>query len=839
MIGATLLNYRILEKLGAGGQGTVYKAIDTKLGRTVVVKVLPPELTVREANLKRFEREARLASALDHPNICTIFDLNEVGNVHFISMQYVEGRNVRQIVAGHPLELRDALKIAIQVIDALTVAHARGIIHRDIKAGNVMVTDTGQVKVLDFGLAKLLDDDAARTSGIHQTELTEIGVPYGTATYAAPEQARGDRVDARADIFSTGVLLYEMLTGVWPFQGKTSIDVRHAVLHDAAKPVAEMRHGAVPARLQQILDRALAKDPDDRYQKIKEMGDELREVLRELPTSTQEDTHLLEAPTTGAPRHLTNPSPVARAMRWLRSITGTSDAPSGATGGPTPQTSSSSLSREIHETPLTSMGDTERKSVAILPFKNLSKDPASSFYEFSLADAVITELARVRSLVVRPSSAIIKYQDHSVDPRAAGRDLSVNAVLAAGFLRAGERMRVTAQLLDVASGDILWSDRIDSDAQDIITVQDTIAQRIVDGLRLELGTEEKAELAAHATTNAAAYEEYLRGRDLMGRYIYHTLANEDVEASISHFRRAIELDPQFALAYCALGGCYANRVIKCMGDADDYIHAQEAFDRGLALDPKNLEARMHMVFLHLARGEKREARALVARLRRDAPNDVGVHFVSAYLYRLDGEYARALRSLNRMLRLNPAERIVVSYNRARIFMYQGRYDDAMHALDEGARVEPDHPLLRTFRATTLFRHGQPEAAVKMLQEVLEGHPEMDGIRPHLAMALSALGRHEEARAQLTERVKEIAEADHDVPYWLASAYAMEGMTDEAFEWLERAISLGNENKPWFESNPIWEPLRSDPRFTALMQRIEQGRERSSSSSGSSAGNDRP
>jgi serine/threonine-protein kinase len=576
----------------------------------------------------------------------------------------------------------------------------------------------------------------------------------------------------------------------------------------------------------------MAKDPRDRYQKIKEMGDEVREVLREVNTDGQ-DAHLLEAPGTGAPRHLASPSPVARAMRWLRQITGTAEPQSGATHAPPP---TGSTSRDIHETPLTSMGDTERKSVAILPFKNLNNDAASSFYEFSLADAVITELARVRSLVVRPSSAIIKYQGQTVDPRDAGRELSVNAVLAAGFLRGGDRIRVTAQLLDVTSGDILWSDRIDSASQDIITMQDTIAQRIVDGLRLELGTEEKAELAAHATSNAEAYEEYLRGRDLMGRYIYHTLANEDVEAAISHFKRAIELDAQFALAYCALGGCYANRVIKCMGDADDYVHAQEAFDKGLALDPKNLEARMHMVFLHLARGEKRQARSLVARLRRDAPNDVGVYFVSAYLYRLDGEYDRALRSFDRMLRLNPAERIVVSYNRARIMMYQGRYQDAMHELDQGAAVEPDHPLLRTFRATTLFRSGQPAEAVKLLKEVLESHPEMDGVRPHLAMALSALGRHEEARAQLTERVKEIAEADHDVPYWLASAYAMEGMADEAFEWLERAINLGNENKPWFETNPIWEPLRSDPRFKQLMDRIEQGRERGSSSG--SAGNNR-
>src|SRR5213078_2894004 len=266
MIGAKLGNYRILEKIGAGGQGTIYKATDTKLGRAVVIKVLPPELTVKEANLKRFEREARLASALDHPNICTIFDLNDIDGVHFIAMQYVEGKNVRELVNGRPLDLRSALSITIQTADALAAAHSRGIIHRDIKAGNVMVTPSGQVKILDFGLAKLLDGEAQ--GGIHHTDLTEVGIPYGTATYAAPEQARGDRVDSRADVFSTGVLLYEMLTGSWPFKGKTAVDVRHAVLHEDPLPINQARQDPVPDRLQQIINKALAKNPRDRYQQI-------------------------------------------------------------------------------------------------------------------------------------------------------------------------------------------------------------------------------------------------------------------------------------------------------------------------------------------------------------------------------------------------------------------------------------------------------------------------------------------------------------------------------------------------------------------------------------------
>src|SRR2546425_4195195 len=320
MVGQILGSYKITHKLGAGGQGTVYKAIDNKLGRTVVIKVLPEELTVKETNLKRFEREARLASSLDHPNICTIFDLDEAEGHHFIAMQYVEGRNVRQLVGGHPLELKSALLIAVQVTDALAAAHARGIIHRDIKSGNVMVTPSGQVKILDFGLAKLLDDtDDSSRSTIHRTDLTEIGVPYGTATYAAPEQARGDRVDKRADIFSTGVLLYEMITGTWPFRGKSTIDVRHAVLYDTPRPLAEMRRDPLPARLQQILNRAMAKDPRERYQKMEELRDELHSVLQEI-TTAETGGAPLQTIAPEPPRHVAGANPVSRAMRWLRKV---------------------------------------------------------------------------------------------------------------------------------------------------------------------------------------------------------------------------------------------------------------------------------------------------------------------------------------------------------------------------------------------------------------------------------------------------------------------------------------------------------------------------------------
>ncbi|HEX6044845.1 MAG TPA: protein kinase [Pyrinomonadaceae bacterium] len=802
MLDKTLRNYRITEKLGVGGQGTVYKATDLKLGRPVVIKVIPPELSSKEANLKRFEREAKLASSLDHPNICTIFDLDEVDGIHFIAMQHVEGRNVRQLVAGRPLELKTALLIGLQVADALAAAHSRGIIHRDIKSGNVMVTPSGQVKVLDFGLAKLLDDNEATTSGIHRTELTEVGIPYGTATYAAPEQARGDRVDRRADIFSLGVLLYEMLTGTWPFRGKTTIDVRHAVLHDPPRPIAELRSTPIPQRLQQIVDRALAKEPKDRFQTMDEFRKELRQVLLEVDAGTADYQSVTPEP----PRYLSGANPVSRAVRWLKSITRSDTQTTAPTLAP-------SGKRTIHETPATTVADQEKKSLAILCFRNLGNDPAASFYEFSLADAVITELARVRSLVVRPSSVIARYQGQARDPREIGEELNVNAVLTAGFIHAGDRFRVTAQLIDVASGELLWSDRIDTAAADIIALQDTIAQRIVQGLRLELSPGEQVGIGRASTQNPAAYEQYLRGRDLFARFIFRTLSPDDCDGAIAHFERAIQLDPNFALAYDGLGACHVNRVFKGFGGPEDYECAEAAFNKALAIDPNIFEARMLMVFVYLWRGEKQKARDEVNRARSEAPNEPVVYFVKAMLHRLDGEYGRALRSYDRLVRLDPAAHVVASYSRALVHMYMGQFDEVFRQLDNAG--EPDNALVRTFRALALYYTGQTDAAAELMRDVVQKHPNMHGIRPFMAMFLSAQGKHDEALAQLTPEVKRNGEVDADISYSIGAVYALEGLRNDALEWLERSIALGNDNRPCFESDPNWNNLRSDPRFAEL------------------------
>ncbi len=810
MIGSRLHQYKILEKLGAGGQGTVYKAKDTKLDRIAVVKVLPPELTAKTANFKRFEREAQLCSQLDHPNICTIYDFNEADGVYYIAMQYVEGKNVRQLVAGRPLEMKSALSIAIQVCDALAYTHSRNIIHRDIKAGNIMVNDAGQVKILDFGLAKLIyDDDSIAKSDKH--DITEIGIPYGTATYAAPEQAKGEKADHRADIFSTGVLIYELLTGIWAFQGKTVVDVRHQVLHGTPKTIAEMRKEEVPPKLQAILDKALAKEPKNRYQKISEMRDDLRQVLQEV-SGVQMNTGEIYAP-----RFSDGNNPMKRAWNWIRGKSSSETSVSKNT--PSFSLTSTPSVSFAPDLSVTATG-TEKKSVAILPFKNLSGDASSSFYEFSLADAVITELAGLKSLIVRPSSVIAKYQGKDIEPQEAGKELKVNAVLSASFIRSGDRLRVTAQLLDVSTGDLLWSERIDAVGNDILALQDTIARKILDGLELQLSSKEEAKLGQRPTENFEAYEEYLRGRDHFGRFIFRTVDNDDCEAAIANFRRAIELDGQFALAHSGLGACFANRVFKGMGNAEDFTYAETAFSKAFKYDSNVVEARVLMVIIYLSRGEKKKARAEIKVLQEQFPNDASLYFVKGTMNRLDGDYAESLRSWEKLTRLDPAARVVASYNRSRIFLYQGDYEQAFKELDAGAKLEPNHPLIKIFRAITHFNAENTEEAIKIISEVLGKNKKMDGIRPLLALFLASQDKVGEAKENITTESKALAKADHDMSYWFAQVYSTLNERDTAFEWLERAIKLGNENRPWFERDKSLANIREDARFAELMAKIE-------------------
>lgn len=803
-------NFRILEQLGQGGGGTVYKAQDTTLHRTVVIKVLPPELVNDEGARKRFLREARLASQLDHPNICTIHSIEEAGNLYFIVMQWIEGRTLKQIVAQRPLDLGSAMSIALQVGDALVAAHSKGIIHRDIKSSNIVITDRGQAKILDFGLAKLAEPGQGASATM--TDLTRSGAHLGTPSYMSPEQASGELTDHRGDIFSFGVVLYEMLTGKLPFteKGRSTVDVMHAVIHDAA-PALSASRADMPASLQGLLDRALSKSPRDRFQSAREMLSALQAVAREIPGAPVTVPDGAAAPYS-APKH-TRPSWRDTFIgRWVDRVRSR-----GATGRTPP---SESVREESINPEATSQGQEKRKKkLAILPFRNLSRDPETDFYGFSLADSVITEMASVKQLIVRPSSYVAKYQNQETEPRVVGQELGVDAILVGSFLKGGNILRVTPQLINIETGEILWSEKIDVEYENIISLQDQISRRIVAGLKLQITDQEQEQMAAAPTDSPEAYELYLRGRDLMFRFSMQTTAPKDLEAAIDAFRKSTELDPDFALAYAARGRCHVSTVLRSLGGVENYAKAETVLKKALDLYPELVEARLYLLYPLLVRGEIENVRSQRDELLHIAPNDPLVRRVAADLYRWDGLYAKALRQYNRWLRLSPKDAALVHLARGRLLQYQLRFDEATEEMETGLAIEPDQAFIVPFVGLNKYYLGDVEGAIETLERIRKQSPEMLFSAPLLGICYAASGRTEEALALLDSRVVAAGRADGDVAYWIASVYSQLGQPGCVLEWFERAIHLGNRNYPWFSVDPNLDPLRQNVEFQSILESL--------------------
>src|SRR5215813_3710322 len=471
----TISHYQLQEELGHGGMGQVYSAYDSMLDRKVVLKLLAPELMSEEDSRKRFLREARLASALDHPNICTIFEIAEIDSRYFIAMQYIAGKTLKKVIGSKPLSLDSVFSIGLQIGDALAAAHAKGIVHRDVKSGNIIITPRGQAKVLDFGLAKLL---TAKTRGekleAQAEELTRMGAPLGTPAYMSPEQARGERTDHRSDIFSFGVVLYEMATGRLPFKAKSSVDVMHAVLHEAQRPAIEV-NTSLPPDLSTIIDNAMAKKVADRYQSMQAVLDDLQRLGVALRFGAQGVPDGVTTPF-ALPKRRSSLSLISRFLPHKRSL------------AVRPGEAKTSSLRELSDQDFSLASGTNsvtrrtKKSLAVLPFRNLSGDLQSDFYALSLADGITVELAKVGSLTVMPTSALSRYQDKAIDAARVRSELGVDMVLMGNFLKAGERLRVTAQLIDAIGGAIVWSEKIDADSQDALQIQDRISHRIISGL---------------------------------------------------------------------------------------------------------------------------------------------------------------------------------------------------------------------------------------------------------------------------------------------------------------------------------------------------------------------
>ncbi|HLG16053.1 MAG TPA: protein kinase [Blastocatellia bacterium] len=808
MVGKTILHYRIVKEIGKGGMGVVYKAEDTKLHRTVAIKALSAELLGDEKARTRFLREARAASAIDHPNICTVYEINEVDGQLFFVMQYVDGKTLKKFIGGRPLPLDQALELALQLSDALSEAHHRNVVHRDIKSANIMLNERNHAKILDFGLAKLLRSDDSRSGSepLAGQELTQVGTPFGTASYMSPEQAKGERADSRSDLFSLGVVIYEMLAGKLPFKGKSSVDVMHSVLHDEPPPLGE----GFPARMQQIISRLLAKDPAARYQSADLLLEDLRALVR-VHYSERGGVPADKAASLQAARQPQKQAGlIDRISQWAQRT---------FHSGPRGREESSSSGADTPDITPSMWQSRDKKAIAILPFKNLSGSSENDFYGFSLADSVITELAQLRDLVVRPSSYIAQYQNKDVDPRQVGAQLGVDAVLIGGYIKSGDRFRVTPQLVDTTSGEIVWSEKIDVDSKDIITVQDTISRQIVDGLRVRTNASEQERLVKSPTENADAYENYLKARTLLYKFTTQTVDVADLESAIGFFDKAIYLDPQFALAHSGSGVAHLSYVLKGIGGVECYPKAKDAFDRALAIDPKLVEPRVRLIYIDLIEGRVAEARKEIRRLLKLAPNEPTVHSVAAYVYRLAGQYEEALEQWDQLLKINPTDVVFASYNRARIRIYQRDITAAEAEIAKGAAVEPNHPLLRAYRGVIDYYKGEVGAATSALESVIAKNPDLHSYKIFLALCYIARGDRDRAYELISDKVIASAEADQDAAYRLAGVYALDGRADEAIEWLERAVAMGNENYPWFIANPAWEALGNDPRYLKVIEDV--------------------
>ena len=790
MIGQLLLHYRVVEKIGEGGQGTVYKVIDTTLDRPAVIKVLPPDLTDSASNLARFEREAKLASSLDHPNICTIFGLHKVGDIQFIAMQYVEGRNVRQLVNGQPLDLRQALSIAIQTTDALAAAHSRGIAHRDIKARNVMVTRSGTVKVLDFGLAKLIQSPH---SGSSDPQLTEVGVPYGTSTYAAPEQAQGLKADHRADIFSTGVLLYEMLAGTWPFRGKTALDVRYAVVYHQPKPIVEARGEDSPAlrRIQEILDKALAKAPEDRYQKIEDMRADLQEVLREIDVDMSFGSTLTEA----APSWTPKPAPFWTTPRAIVAALGVVLLLALAFLALRPNRSAAETSSTIN-------------SLAVLPFTN--SDPNSEYLSDGITESLIDSLSKVPNLKVKSSSTVFHYKGRETDPKKIGRELGVHALLSGSVSQVGDDLSVSVELIDVRDDSHIWGERYSRKVSEVVALPQQISRDVSQRLRSRTENMDHAELTRNYSPDSEAYRLYLQGR-----YNWNKRTVEGLRSGIDYFGKAIMRDQDYALAYAGLADCYLLLNVYNVTSADEsYPKAEAASRKALSINESLAEAHTSLAFvtyryyLKWAEAEQHFKKAIALN-----PNYATAHqWYASYLAAL-GRLDEAVVEAKTAHELEPFSLTIYS-DYIRDLYYAGRLDEAHKESLKLAEMDPGFARAHYELGLVLEEEGKLDEAINEFKIGLKYLPDNVAALTALGHAQGRAGRRAEAE-KVIDRLQELSKQQYVSPFQTAVIYA--GMDERklAIDWLEKARDERFNWMPFIKVDPVLKNLRSEPRFIEL------------------------
>ncbi len=732
MLGQTVSHYRVLRQVGGGGMGVVYEAEDLDLGRRVALKFLPAELSHDASALQRFQREARASSTLNHPNICTIYAIEQHAGQHFIAMELLEGVPLSQRIAEKPMDMDHFLPTAIQIADALETAHAKGIVHRDIKPANIFITDRGQPKVLDFGLAKLevargATPGADETIGGKVSELTSPGTTMGTVAYMSPEQARGESLDARSDIFSFGSVLYQMATGVLPFKGDTSAVVFDAILNREPIPPL-LLSSRLPSELQRIIAKALEKDRALRYQSVQDMKTDLIRLKRDLESGHR--------PVSGGQSAAISAAPA-----------------------------------------------TEDKSLAVLYFENLSTAKEDEYFRDGMTEDVITELSKIRTLRVFPRPRVAAFRDKSVAVSQVAQQLAARYVLAGSLRRSGSRIRITAQLIDARTEFPLWSERFDRELQDVFEVQDEIARKIADSLRITLSPQERKEIEAKPTENAQAYDFYLRGRSYSRR-----VTRPDLELAVQMYERATELDPNFASAFAGLAYVYGLfHEWHARGDQQWVEKAQVACQKAAALAPELpdvLAARARVAYaLHEYEDAIRFARKAIAQ----KPDTDGAYWCLGQAYFAAGLFEPAAQTAEQA-----AEAAGDDYN---VFIpYRNclmRVGDIERELD--------------------LRHQQ----IKVMKHHLELVPE--DVRARILLATTyARSNHEAAALAEIKTAIALRPSDSNILYNAACAYALLRRKEDALLLLSRAKDAGFFNIDWASKDPDLVCLHDEPEFKKLV-----------------------
>jgi serine/threonine-protein kinase len=804
----TLEHYEIQRRLGAGGSGVVYLADDTLLQRPVVLKILRAGELSAEQMRSTILREARLASAIEHPNVCAIYEVGESGDEAFIAMQYVPGQSLDQLIARGPANLQLVLSVGIQIADGLQAAHALGIFHRDLKPQNVMLTEGGLVKILDFGLARRLaqeerDFDPARPGSAKNAPASaNLTARGGTVRYMAPEQFVTGHSSVQSDVWALGVILFELAAGRHPFTRPDAEDFQAIRAIQFSEPfnLSAIVPGISP-ELKSVISTCLEKSPAARYASAAEV----REALKTIMRTQQIETGII---------------PSDAAANLPKSAAEEEKRTTGFL---------SMLAERFRES---AAGHEPQPSLVVLPFANLGAADAAPLYGFALADAIAARLARIPGLVVRPSSTLMSMpaakQVASLDPLAIGQKLLVSYVLAGSFLGSENGFDLNWQLLDVSAQSVRTGGAIRVGSLDLIAVQAEISNEVFAALH-GLSAAERIETTpadSHATPREGSLagpisEGYLQARAMLSAFRVRSGSRADLDRAHALFEKVTLADPRFAPGWSGLGVVEFQYARHGFGGQIHVVRARRAFDEALKLDPASTEANLYRIYMLLSRGEKESARHGIANLLASAANDWNVQLVAGVALRSDGMYDEALVAFSRALKLNPANAAILYNHRARVYHYRNQIELAGDELEKGLALEPHHPLLRTSAGYQQMRMGQLDKAIEILESVIRDDGLLRIAVPTLALCYVQTGQRERAAALLKEDTITAAEADNEMAYRLATYFAVEGDSSEALHWLRRAIYLGNENYPWFQKNPAWNNLRTNTDFERTLDDLKK------------------